>query len=72
LLGLLGSTFKPNEFVNIINQKIMTEKNVKPKEVKEEDLTLKVDGACGHCGKKGFKVKLVFCSPECKQAFIAK
>ena len=44
----------------------------KPKEeVKKEDCTLKVEGTCSHCGKTGLRVKLVFCSPECKQAFTA-
>ena len=41
------------------------------KEVKEvKKITLKVDSACSHCGKKGFKTILEFCSEECKQAFI--
>ncbi len=47
------------------------EKVEQPKEVEKPKgpVSLKVDGACSHCGKPQ-KVLISFCDEDCKQAFV--
>ena len=38
---------------------------------KKETYEYEIDGACSHCGAKGYKVTLKFCSEACRDAFIS-
>ena len=54
-----------------MNNKIIMKKEVKKEKKVDEVIKVRIDGKCEWCGKKGFEREVIFCSEECKAAFLS-